>query len=405
MSEAIGIVSKMKFSEDALKRFLRSKQVLTEKIIQNSKIERKTNPENTVSSFMAELLYSCNNLSGNVFLFHYNIEKEELFFAYVLSRECWNDANAILSILKQGSRFQNLSNDSYVFCFSPFSMDVYDAYLFENGNSINNKNDVSEELLKEYADAFWSFFDKKTKSFPEPKKAIKNKTYFYRPIVLAYKKYIEQVEKEEKPQKIKTATQINPFHLVDFLYTWEGKVFDCLYGFKAPHELLDADPFTISKVGNVYADKSHVYKRNPEGGFFLITGIDGATYEIIGQDKHDYLYTKDYAHVYLNEQVVAGADVNTFINIGYGNGKDNKNVYYRDEVIEIDQTNYKIDKHGFIIDAKNIYHYGKKIDMDAATFKVVSYESNTNPFMGVFGLEDKNGIYEYDSIHLRLNKK
>ena len=118
----------------------------------------------------------------------------------------------------------------------------------------------------------------------------------------------------------------------------------------------------------------------------------------------EYLFTKDKNHIYLEEKVLLEADVRTFKVIDFAYGKDKSNVYYRDKIIPINPTEYKIDKHGFIRDKNNIFHYEEKIEMNAITFKVLKYENDVNPFIGVFVLEDKNGIYEYNSINKAFKK-
>lgn len=408
MAEPAGIAFKLNISETDLNNFLKCKQASTENFIEIGENEHKTNPKNKVSQFMAELLYSCNNQSQNVFLFQYNTEKKELFFAYILNYNWTYYANAVLSILKQASTFQDLQKENYALCFSPISFDFYSAFSFQKGNTINRKQDIANSLLQEYIDEVWFHFDKKADCFPEPAKAIRKKNYFYRTIILAYKKYLKIIEEQEKPEKIRKATTSNPFCLFDWIYTWEGKIYNCLYGTDIPIEFLHADPLTFKKVGSVYADKNYVYKCSFDNivnnSYCFEKGIDGATYQVIGGNSMEYLFTKDKNHIYLEEKVLLEADVRTFKVIDFAYGKDKSNVYYRDKIIPINPTEYKIDKHGFIRDKNNIFHYEEKIEMNAITFKVLKYENDVNPFIGVFVLEDKNGIYEYNSINKAFKK-
>lgn len=182
MAEPAGIAFKLNISETDLNNFLKCKQASTENFIEIGENEHKTNPKNKVSQFMAELLYSCNNQSQNVFLFQYNTEKKELFFAYILNYNWTYYANAVLSILKQASTFQDLQKENYALCFSPISFDFYSAFSFQKGNTINRKQDIANSLLQEYIDEVWFHFDKKADCFPEPAKAIRKKITFTEPL-------------------------------------------------------------------------------------------------------------------------------------------------------------------------------------------------------------------------------
>lgn len=107
MSEPTAIAIQLKISEDQLNHFLKSKQAATEIFIKTGEGGLETNPKNKVSQLMAEWLYSCHHQSQNVFLFDYDTKKQELFFAYLLNNGEMYHANAVLSVLKQATTFQD----------------------------------------------------------------------------------------------------------------------------------------------------------------------------------------------------------------------------------------------------------------------------------------------------------
>lgn len=403
MSEPTAIAIQLKISEDQLNCFLKSKQAATEIFITTGEDGLETNPKNKVSQLMAEMLYSCHHQSQNVFLFDYDTKKQELFFAYILNHGGMYHANAVLSVVKQATTFQDQHTQNYALIFSSTSYDFYTGFAFENSKTISQLQECPDELLKDYIAKVWSYYDKKLDCFPEPAIAIRKRYYFYKPIITAYKKYLKVVELQEKPEKLKLATAQNPYHLFDFLYAWDGKVYDLLYGMSQPKELIHADPLTLRKVGAVYADKNYVYQCNLDNtvnnAYLPKPGIDGASYQLVGGNSMEYVYTQDKNHIYFKERVVPQADIKTFKYIDFAFGKDKSRVYYQDQIIPIDPANFLIDKHGFIRDQNNIFHYGVKIEMHAPTFKVVQYESDLNPFMGVFVLLDKNASYQFDTVH------
>lgn len=90
------------------------------------------------------------------------------------------------------------------------------------------------------------------------------------------------------------------------------------------------------------------------------------------------------------------ADSKTFEYLDFCFGKDLNHIFYLDKVIPIDRNNFILDKNGFIYDDKNIVHFQHQILIDVKTFKVIEYQSSSNPFIGTFILEDKNGQYEYN---------
>jgi hypothetical protein len=118
MSEPTAIACQLKISEDQLNKFLKSKQVVTENWFTADQYSLVTNPKNKVVEWMAQLLYTCNHQSQNVFLFDYETKKQELFFAYILNHGGMYHANAVLSILKQATTFQDQAFNNYALIFS-----------------------------------------------------------------------------------------------------------------------------------------------------------------------------------------------------------------------------------------------------------------------------------------------
>lgn len=403
MSEPTAIACQFKISEVQLNRFLKSKQVVTQHWFTPHQDDLFTLPQYTVSQWMAELLYSCCHDTQNIFLLHYRPEKQALFFAYILNHGGMQHANAVLSVMHLASGFQDDNSSNLALIFSLTSEDFYAGFEFQNGQSLRQLQAPPSDVLKEYVQQVWSFYDKKSECFPEPAVAIRKRNYFYKPLVAAYKKYLKVLEEQEKPAKIQAATQEQPYHLFDYLYTWQGRVYHLLYGNNPAIELMHADPFTLRKVGAVYADKEYVYACHFDNilnnAYWPVQGIDGASYKLLGGNSKEYVYTQDKHHVYFKENKLAQADVTSFQYLDFAYGKDKHRVYFRDKIIPIDPHNYSIDKHGFIKDANHIFHYGTSIPMHAPTFQVLQYESDLNPFMGVFVLKDQHACYQFDSLH------
>nr|WP_294785283.1 DKNYY domain-containing protein [uncultured Flavobacterium sp.] len=413
MADPVGIILKVKIEQQALQRFLNSKQPEKENLTGFTEDfqEYETIKNEKVSHFFAKLLYESND-SNNIFLFHYDESQTTLFFAFILNYDYTAYLNALLSIIKHMGLF---TEKNTVLLMSPTSGDLYKQYNLES-NSLESSKTISKEVIEDYQDTFWSFYDKKLESFPEPEKAIRKRNYFYKPIITAYKKYVAYIEEQLKPQKIKAATKEQPFELADpfsGFCSYDGKVFRRGY-YNSKHyseepdrrmveyELFGADPYTFRLITeDLYADKNHLYQQTDKWFydifrvFIPVTGIDGATFTYIG-NKYEHSYCKDKNHIYYDLKAIS-ADPKTFKDLNFGFGKDKEHVFFRGEIIPINTSECSIDKHGFIRDNINIFHYETKVPLDGATFKVLEWESDVNPFIGTFILEDKNGRYEFTS--------
>lgn len=157
----------------------------------------------------------------------------------------------------------------------------------------------------------------------------------------------------------------------------------------------NADPYTISElVGSRFiADKKSVwYEGKP-------VDVDRDTFEVLG--GVDGIYALDKNHVYCQNfaelEVVPHADPSTFRDLDFSYGADAHNVFCGDTILADVVGKYKVDRCGFLVSETSVYHYSFRLPVDALTFKVVNYDEKlkeTNPFLGKFLIEDKNGSYQ-----------
>ena len=414
MEKNKGILLQVNISEKSFKKFLNHSPPTS---VFNDKLPETKN-FNKVIHFFTPLLYSCENNTRNVLLFNYDTEKELFFCGYILSYYQENSISGFAEILNLLSQFKDIQTVDYAVITST-APDVDHGYQIEKNKCIKiSKTQIKSEITALLLDLFWSFRTKN--DFPEPGVALKKKNYYFKPFTTAYKKYIELQQLIEKPHKISIATQENPYLLFDQFYSFNEKVFELHSFFKGKYtEVPDADPYTFKKTGNALTDKNYVFLRklmhngpvnmqtffgpNTAWEYFIIPGIDGKTFTYVA-DRWDTLFWKDKNGVYYEStdkgypyyEKIEIADVNSFEYLGFCFAKDKNHVFYKDKVIDIDLDNYTVNKNGFIFDSNNIYHYENKLELDALTFKVLKYESETNPFLGNFLLEDKNGTYTYD---------
>ncbi|MCF6349350.1 MAG: DKNYY domain-containing protein [Flavobacteriaceae bacterium] len=423
MAEAAGILFEIKISEANLKKILNKSVAIF--LPDEYKIdEQEILGKQKLIYFFTSLLYSCENSSANIFLFNY--EGEKLFCAYILNY--YTDIilkpfEKLLTLFAQNKDIE--SKDTAI--ITSIYPDVEHGYSIEKGKLTKITNSkINNNVVQHLIDKMWSFRVKN--DFPEPKKALRKRTYFYKPLKSAYKRYLKQIEEIEKPAKIARATKEDPYHLFDEFYAYDNKVFEISsYG---TVEVPKADPLTFRCVTNrppcFYADKNIVFEEKNEFEesiinekpyfkhikkyFKIIDGIDGSTFNYV-KDRWETIFWKDKKHVFIyskkrflffsiygEEQLIRlnNADVKTFEQLSFGFGKDKNNIYYCGKIMDIDNKNYIINKNGFIYDDKNVYHFTNNLNLDGKTFKVIKYESETNPFLGVFILEDKNGQYEYE---------
>lgn len=223
------------------------------------------------------------------------------------------------------------------------------------------------------------------------------------------------MEEIEKPKKIAKATKENPYFLFDDLYTYDKSVF---YKNKTFIEIPSANPFTLRKIRHdIIADETNVFIQriasdSPSQSrgnilesiwrYQIIKGVDGKSFKPL-KYKYETTYWKDKYAIYYGKELggfelikLEQADQESFEELNFGYGKDKNHVFFCGKIIPINIKHFNLNKNGFIYDDRNIFHYQQQIPLDAKTFKVIEYESETNPFMGTFTLEDKSGKYKYN---------
>ncbi len=409
MDKHTGILLQVHIGEKFFKKFLNSTRSIP--VTGDKKF-------NKVIHFFTPFLYSCEKNSRNVFLFQYNTEKELFFCAYILSYYQENSISGFEEILNLLAKFKDTQSVDYAVVTS-IAPDVVHGYQIEkNSCSKIPASKIKNETVTLLIDRFWSFRTKN--DFPEPALALKKRNYFYKPFRSAYKEYQELQQLIEKPHRISIATPENPYLLFDQFYSFNEKVFELNSFSKGKFtEVPMADPYTFKKTGNAFTDKNHVFSSklihtspvtmqtflDPDitWEYFIVPGIDGKTFTYVA-DRWDTLFWKDKNGVYYESkdkgypfyEKIETADLNTFVYLDFCFAKDKNHVFYKDKVIDIDIEKFTVNKNGFIFDSNNIYHYENKLELDPLTFKVLQYESDTNPFLGNFILEDKNGTYKYE---------
>lgn len=226
----------------------------------------------------------------------------------------------------------------------------------------------------------------------------------------------------DKTEQIVRATLEKPYLLFDNYYTYDNKVFEIGSNKEQTIEITKADPLTFRKEGSVFADKKHVFSKRPGNTskfnfsnkniilrilntvweYIILEGIEGQSFSYIHENKHAK-YCKDIHHIYIESRHLGystfkkleTADVNSFECLDFFYAKDKNHVFFKDKIIDINPKNCRINKNRFIWDDEQVYHYDAKLPLDAKSFKVISYESDVNPYLGKIILSDKNGQYEF----------
>ncbi|MHA7058849.1 hypothetical protein ACWGOQ_0016615 [Aquimarina sp. M1] len=404
MAEPTGFFTEIEIDEKGLKKMLNHK---FEKASYNKKL----------GYYFCELLYDCNFNPGNVFILNYNLKTKKCFLAYLLNHFEKLRITPLIDALQIISSVKNPETTEYAIVSSTFP-EVIEAYKITNKKVEKINKKLSIHIVNDLTDKFWSFSE--NNSFPEPKRALAKRNYFYKNFKNYYKNYLAYVDEKERPNKIARATKENPYHLFDNFYTYNNKVFEFKTYTNQIIELSQADPISFRDVAGIKADKNFVYnailapnsppkfiksggfmKNNPNSiwAWIIIKGIDGRSFNYV-KKKWDTVYWKDKnaVFIYKNKEVIKLEQANskTFTHLDFCYGKDQSNLFYLDKVIPIDVNNFKLNKNGFIFDDNTIFHYQNKLELDAKTFKVLEYESEVNPFIGEFILEDKNGRYSYN---------
>lgn len=423
MKEPKGIILEAEISEKAVRKFFNHK--LPTLADQEGYPSGLNNPR-SVMEFFTQALYRCENGTKGIFLLNYEAEKELFFCAYILKDYQEVLIAPFIEALKHFSTYKDRESLNYAVVTSIVPEADFGFSIATNHIAKVPADKLKRETIHSLLNKFWTF--KVKNDFPEPEKAFRRKNYFYKPFQNAYKKYLKQQEEIEKPLKISKATKENPYHLFENFYSYDHRVFEFDSFTKAIVELPHADPLTFTALGTALKDKNHVYSKKIVGntaqvasmelilsaktiwGYKIIPGVDAQTFTYV-KARWDTLYWKDKKHVYFevhengypDYQKIETADVKTFEYLGFCFGKDKAYVFYKGDIIAIDPKNFTLNESGFMIDEKNIYHYENKLALDPASFKIISLESEQNPFMGKFILEDKNGQYVYEqNLGLKL---
>lgn len=404
MAEPTGIFIEIEIDENGIKKMLNHK---FEKASYNKKL----------GYYFCELLHDYNSNPSSVFIFNYNLSTKKCFIAYVQNHFQKTQIEPLIDALQFIALLKNTDTVDYAIISSIFP-EVFEAYKITNKEAKKINQKLPTDILNNLIDKFWSF--SKNNNFPEPNKALSKRDYFYKDFKKYYKKYLQYIDEVEKPTKIAQATKDSPYHLFDNFYTHNNRVFEHTMFTNQVVELPESDPVSFRDVAGIKADKNFVYNRrlavnsppecidngsiltlNPNAiwEWVIVSGIDTNSFEYV-KDKWDPVYWKDKESVFIyqNKELIKleQADSKTFEYLSFCFGKDKDHVFYLDKVILIDVNNFTLNKNGFIFDDNAIFHYQNKLQLDAKTFKILEYESEVNPFIGTFILEDKNGQYKYN---------
>ncbi|WP_161635340.1 DKNYY domain-containing protein [Aquimarina macrocephali] len=401
MSEPTGIFIDVEIDETDLKKLLNQK-------FEKARFGKK------LGYYFSELLYrSYTNEADSVFIFNYDKKSKYCFIGLLLNHFSDTDILLFPEVLEIISLFKKCNSSNYAIVASTFS-ELFKAYSLKQNQVIaQSPNDFSKDVVEQIMNKFYSF--SQDQQFLSPQKALNKRNFFYKNFKNYFKKYLVYAEKAEKSIKIKKATKNDPFFLFGDFYTYENRVF-----FKKKVnsfiEIPKADPLTFREAGlSIFADKNHVFvqkwafplpsinsflERNWE--YQIIKGIDSKSFEPY-KYKFETTYWKDKYAVYYGKSIsgvelikIAQADRESFEELNFGFGKDKDHVFYLDKIISLNANHFILNKNGFIYDDRNIFHYQNQIPLDVKTFKILEYESEQNPFMGTFILEDRSGKYKYN---------
>lgn len=403
MAESIGIFIEINIDEKDVKRLL------------NHKFE-EAQFGNKLGYYFSELLYNTQREAGNVFIFNYDKKLQKCFIAYLINHFNEKDLSLFPKIFEIMSGLKIPDTIDYGIVASTYPEVLWAYKIMGNKVEKISSEKTPENIVVHLSEKFWSFST--NNDFPEPQKALNERNYFYKNFKNYYTKYLGYIEEIEKPSKIAKATKENPYHLFNEFYTYDLKVYEHKSYTRQIIELPKADPLTLRSVAGIIADKNHAYicrlaagsppnvvdhgkytTNNPNSvwEWIIAEGVHGGSLTYV-KEKWNTVYWKDKYAVFHSLKKVEDADVTSFVYLDFCFGKDKNHVFYLDKIIPIDVNNFILNKNGFIYDNENIFHYQHKIPLDAKSFKVLTYESEVNPFMGTFILEDKNGKYEYNIL-------
>jgi hypothetical protein len=216
-----------------------------------------------------------------------------------------------------------------------------------------------------------------------------------------YRRIQEQEGRQQLAERIKAATPANPARLFAF-YIYDGAQV-CMLGFGQVLE--DADPYTLRSVkggnGDYVADQRFAYHCGRK-----IPHAHGPSFKCLA--AYDNIHNVDQHHAFYYDTIIEGADAATFRTLGYSYARDRHFFYSAGTRLGPAGETFEIDVCGFLHTSECIFHYGVKLALAPATFAILDLEEHrrsTNPFIGTYLLQDKTGLYEYDSFAKTLTPK
>lgn len=135
---------------------------------------------------------------------------------------------------------------------------------------------------------------------------------------------------------------------------------------------------------------------------FLVANLGMAEYI----KKDNAVYYKDEIWQ-ADENKVNDADFKTFVELNKIYGKDNKNVFYRDEKLEnADFKTFQAVGENIGRDKDNFYWYSQKVKINPKDFKFyknkdkIVYFRNNGKIYDLKGLDELNGIEDVDTFEV-----
>ncbi len=128
-------------------------------------------------------------------------------------------------------------------------------------------------------------------------------------------------------------------------------------------------PACVLSTGYQKRDDSYVYATSDEGRGYVehpIANIDAESFQVLNKNG----YAKDDFLVYYHENIVQGADSNSFVAMTDLYGKDNVHVYYEDKTIPgADPASFTLFDIQWGKDSQDVYFQNRPIEAcDPATF-------------------------------------
>ena len=209
--------------------------------------------------------------------------------------------------------------------------------------------------------------------------------------------------------KILKDADVSTFGLVDAVYA-KDKNYVYAYGRKI--EDSDGRTFVYFNETNEGEDKNRVYNFLGESELKINKAYPG-------QEKYmgeflvsilKYRWKKDKEYIYLRDEIIVGADPNTFKLIrdsnsdSTGYSKDKNNIYFLEKrIINVDKNSFRILQLGdYAVDKNKAYYNDKEvIGADIKTLEEVSVTCNP----GHCYAKDKKNVYSFGEIIEGANPK